>query len=209
MGFCHHIYNMILITYLILHNIIYNVNSIKLNPKIQGSIVGITIGVILSLFLAIVAIYAELYQLLLPCFAFLVFIAIYPIYLKKTEYIIEDDKIIKNRDIFGEVHEEVRFDKIQNTQIRRGFAQKLMGDYGTVSVSTAGSNMSALKLSSIKDSKKVHKMISDRTDSSYSDTNNNNTVENDNVTKNELFEEYKKLRQTTEKLQKQIKGDKI
>lgn len=180
-------------------------NKINLNPDIGVLMPQLSIAGIIALTTIIAGILYNSGWILIGV-TILVYMTAMPFYLKRTKYIINDSKIIKNRDFGGEVHEEVRFDKIQNTKIKRPFFYKLLGKYGTISISTAGSNMDALKLKSIDNAEEIHRVISNRAENSYGDTKN--VVNEDEQDSNDLYAEYKKLRKTTDDLKKQMVGDK-
>lgn len=131
----------------------------------------------------------------------------YPLYMyvrfNRTDYIITDDKVISNVDLGGEKHKEVGFNKIQNTSVKMPFFYQIVGDYGNISISTAGSNFNALTLRAVEDPKEVHERIVNRIDVVES-PESDQTEEYDSSN-----EEYKRLRQVSERLKVQIKGGKL
>lgn len=195
----------LVVSYLVFDYIICIVNEININPDISVLVPQLSIAGIIALTSIILGILYNTGWILIGV-VIVVYIVAMPFYLKRTKYIIDDTKIIKNRNFGGEVHEEVRFDKIQNTEIKKPFFYKLLGEYGIISISTAGSDMSALKLKSIDNAKEIHRVISNRAENSYEDTSD--VVEGEEQDPNNLYVEYKKLRKTTDDFKKQVIGGK-
>lgn len=113
--------------------------------------------------------------------------------IKQTTYTITEDKIVKHSKIFGETHEEVPINKIQNTTAKSSYIQQKLGNYGTISVTTAGGSTSTVRLWAIKDYDKVNSLIN-QLSSKYEQPNNSQT---DSQTT--LFDEAQKLRTAVEK----------
>jgi uncharacterized membrane protein YdbT with pleckstrin-like domain len=185
-------------------------NTVKLSPNIEGAKILIIIAGLIIFLTIITAILLDLIDFL-PVI-FLVSVGFIPMYfiIKRTEYIIKDDRIIMNRDIFGEKHQEIPFNKIQNTTVKKSITEKMAGNYGSVSISTAGSDINALKLFLIENPDEIHKLIVKRTDKCYEKTpDNSKEFADKNETEDELEAEYEKLRKTSEDLKRQIIGDEI
>lgn len=182
-------------------------STIKISPQIGGFIGQVVVTLIIGFIIAIIGFLSK--QYVVGVFGLLsigLFSVLYPMYLRKTEYKIMDDKIIKKRNTLSETHEEVPFDRVQNTQLTRGYIQKRMGGFGNISLSTAGSGSSDLRLIGVKKSEKLHNIISEKCD--------NKTVisESDNKSNNKMkiYEESQKLSKTSEILKNIINnGDKL
>jgi len=131
----------------------------------------------------------------------------YPLYqyvrFRRTEYMITDENVVSNVNLGGEKHKEVGFSKIQNTSVKIPFYYQLIGNYGNVSISTAGSDFNALTLQAVKHPKKVHDMIVKRIDSVES-SNSGQTEEHSSS-----YEEYRKLREASEQLKEKVTGGKL
>lgn len=126
-------------------------------------------------------------------------ILIYILY-NSTVYNITDEKVTMNRNLGGETHKEVQFDKIQNTKITEPFIYKLVGRYGNLYISTAGSNLAAIKLSSIENPKETNREIVDR-------FNDGVNIDDNSESSSDLsYIEYQKLREASEKLRDKIIG---
>ena len=128
----------------------------------------------------------------------------YPLYqyirFKRTEYIISDKNVVSNVNLGGEEHKEVGFSKIQNTSVKIPFVYQLVGNYGNISVSTAGSNLNALTLRAVQDPKRVHDNIVKRIDSVESS-------ESDDIEDySSSYTEYKKLREASRRVKEQVMG---
>lgn len=124
----------------------------------------------------------------------------YPIYLRKTTYTITETEVIKERETaLSESHERVPIEKIENTTIKRGLLQRILGTYGTISISTAGgSGLSPeLRLYSIEDAKEVHNSLLKIT------TGDESTTEKSS----DALSEAKKLTKATEKLKNNVLND--
>lgn len=127
-----------------------------------------------------------------------IYVISFTLYIKKTTYKITESKIIKNKNIFGEKHEEISLNKIQNTKIKKSYVQKKLGDYGTISVSTAGSTSKDMSLRGIENSQMIYRII---TRNSKQGRHNKDAS---------IYEEAKKLNSTSKKFKEVIKnGDKL
>lgn len=174
--------------------------SEKIKPNLRAlSGLGITVIVVGIVSVAIFLLFEWSGLLILTVLISLYFLYRY-LSLRRTEYILTDDKVISNVDFGGETHEEVGFDKIQNTQVKIPFLYQLYGNYGTVSISTAGSNLSAITLSAIENPNSVHKQIVNRI--------NEDRSESKEVEESGHSNEYKKLREASRRLRTQIEGGK-
>ena len=135
-------------------------------------------------------------------------VLIFPFYkyatLKRTEYAVTDEKVTVNVDFGGEKHEEAGFNKIQNTSVRRPFFYQLVGEYGNINISTAGSNANALEFEAVENPKDIHQEIVKQIDDDKKGTSRSNPQSSD---MDNSYEEYRKLREASEKLKDQIKGD--
>lgn len=182
-------------------------SEINTSPQIGGLIGQLIFVSVTGFIIFIIGFLSEQYLAAIFGLSIVVlFIVPYPIYLRKTEYKIMDDKIVRKRDTLSEEYEEVPFDKIQNTQLKRGYIQKRMGGFGNISLSTAGSSSSELKLMAVKNSEKLHNIISKRCDSK-SKTIKNNDKSN---SKMKMYKESKKLSRTSKVLNDIINnGDRL
>lgn len=130
----------------------------------------------------------------------------YPVYqyvsLKSTEYTITDDKVISDEDFGGEKHEEVGFDNIQNTSVKLPFFYQVVGNYGNISISTAGSNLDALTLKAVENPRAVHEEIVNEID----DVEHSDSDQEDSMGSNR---EYEKLAMASKRLKNAIESDKL
>lgn len=129
----------------------------------------------------------------------LLYSSLTPIYLRKTSYEITDKAVIKDREtLLSENHEKIPLDKIENTTLKRGFIQKMLGSYGTISISTAGSGQqSSLRLYAIENAQDIHKRLLTQTTSSRTPET---LKENTNEKESDVYTEAKKLNKATKKL---------
>lgn len=175
----------------------------KLKPNIIAlsgvavvlSIVGV-IGVIISLLLdAPRGAVGSLAGLAYPLYQYVRF--------RRTEYMVTDENVVSNVNLGGEKHKEVGFGKIQNTSVKIPFHYQLVGNYGNISISTAGSEFNALTLQAVEDPKKVHDRIVKRIDSVESSESDQTEGYSSS------YEEYRKLREASERVKNQVTGDKL
>lgn len=178
-------------------------NQEKLKPNIVAlsgfavalSVIGV-IGVIISLLLdAPRGAVVSLVVLGLPLYQYVRF--------KRTEYIITDENVVSNVNLGGEKHKEVGFSKIQNTSVKIPFSYQIVGNYGNISISTAGSEFNALTLRAVKDPKKVHDKIVKKIDSVES------SESDETEDYSSSYEEYKELREASERLKNQVTGGRL
>jgi uncharacterized membrane protein YdbT with pleckstrin-like domain len=114
------------------------------------------------------------------------------LYLERTTYTLTDNKLVYDREIFGTQHQELSYDKIQTTDVRQSFLNKIMGEYGTIQVSTAGSGGTDLRMWGIKNAVEVHSELVRRRNSQME----SNYATDSEVVEGELsaLEEAQKLR---------------
>lgn len=138
------------------------------------------------------------------CMVIVSYFVSYLLYIQRTTYKITKDKIILNKKVFGEKHEEIPLDKIQNTIQKKSYTQKLFGDYGNISVSTAGSDAQDMSLSGIQNPDMIYSIIL------RNSKLNNNVQDNEKGVDNSMLKEAKKLRETSNKFKNIIQtGDKL
>lgn len=172
-----------------------------LNPQIEALYALLIPAVVVGILGTVLSIIFGYANRVLPLAGLVVFPLLVYIYYESTEYEITDDKVILNRNIGGEIHKEVQFDKIQNTKITQPFLYKLTGNYGNIYISTAGSDLTAIKLLSIEDPKKTNrKIVNEIRAGSNSDDESN--LDDTSL----LYTEYQKLREASDELKDNIIG---
>lgn len=182
-------------------------STIEISPQVGGFIGQVVVTLIIGFIIAVIGFLSK--QYVIGMFGILMiglFSILYPMYLRKTEYKITENKIIKKRDTLSETHEEVPFNRVQNTQLTRGYIQKRMGGFGNISLSTAGSGSSDLKLIGIKKSERLHNIISEKCDNKTKGSKSNEKTDD----KTKVYKESQKLSETSEILKNIINnGDKL
>lgn len=114
-------------------------------------------------------------------------------YLERITYTITDTKIMYDRDMFGTEHKEFNIDKIQTSDLKQSFFQKLLGDFGTVRISTAGSEGSDITIRGVGEIHEVVKIINRKQNDKYE---NDKSSQTESTTINAI-EEAKQLRETS------------
>lgn len=123
--------------------------------------------------------------------------------LKQTTYTITNKRVIRHRSIFGEKQSEVRLDKIQNLGLKRGIVQRRLGEYGSISLSTAGSGSTDMSLQGIDDIHTLYHLLLDETRTKTVQEKPDAEAE-DTTEQLNAMEEAKKLRKTMKKFEKVI-----
>jgi len=121
--------------------------------------------------------------------------------LKQTTYTVTNKRVIRHRSIFGEKQSEVRLDKIQNISLSRGIIQRQLGNYGNISLSTAGSGSTDMSLRSVGEINKIYTLLLDET---RTETVEEETGETESEGQLDAMEEAQKLRETMEEFEEVI-----
>lgn len=79
-----------------------------------------------------------------------------------TSYAITDKALYKKKGVFSDSLTRVPLNKIQNTEYSRSAVEKQFG-YGTVEISTAGSDGTQLRFRAISDAKEIQEKINSLT----------------------------------------------
>lgn len=82
--------------------------------------------------------------------------------LEYTSYAVTDKALYKKKGVLSDKISRVPLNKIQNTEYSRSWAEKQFG-YGTVEISTAGSDGSQLRFRAIEDPKEIQEKINSLT----------------------------------------------
>jgi membrane protein YdbS with pleckstrin-like domain len=78
---------------------------------------------------------------------------------RNTDYVATSESLYVKKGVLSTSIESVGLDKIQNTEFRQSFLGKQFG-YGTVDISTAGSEGAEISFSSVGDAREVRELIS-------------------------------------------------
>lgn len=162
----------------------------ELKPKVKGiygTFLTIGIGTLIATVFGFIS--SSIHPLIFPVLGSSL-IGITYFVMKQTTYTITEDKIIKHSKVFGETHEEIPINKIQNTTAKSSFIQQKLGNYGSITITTAGGSTSSIRIWAIKDYDKINRLINKLT-SEHEDTPTENT-------QTTLFDEAQKLRKAVE-----------
>lgn len=150
--------------------------------------------------------------LLLPLLGFgLLFIVPPYLRIKNTDYVVTNQSCYAKTGVLSTSIQSLELDRIQNTGYQQSFFEKQFG-YGTVGVSTAGSEGTELEYRAIPDAREVQDLVRQqakayRGESAERDGTEDRTAGDESAAVEELVAELARTREAIERVEAAVRAD--